>query len=63
MEDKTKEIITSKKAAKKLGIDEEKVIALIKANKLKGFLVDGEYKTTMTALDDFRKGPFAYEIK
>ncbi len=63
MEEKTREIITSKKAARKLNVSEEKVIELIKAQKLKGFLVDGEYKTTMTALDEFRKGPFAAEIK
>lgn len=63
MNEKTREIISSKKAAQKLKITEEKVIELIKAQKLKGFLVDSEYKTTMTELENFLNGPFASEIK
>jgi len=63
MNEKTREIISSKKAAQKLKVGEDKVIELIKAQKLKGFFIDNEYKTTMTELENFLHGPFASEIK
>ena len=63
MKDKTREIISSKKAAQKLNTTEEKILELINSQKLKGFLVDGEYRTTMTEIENFRNGPFASELK